>query len=62
LIEECGWKGKRENDAGVHQDHALILVNYGKASGSDILGLAGKIQASVMEKFGLWLEPEVIIV
>ena len=59
LIEQCGWKGFREGDAGVHKDQALVLVNYGKATGMDILELAGRIQRSVREKFGVTLEREV---
>lgn len=62
LIEQCGWKGYREGDAGVHKDQALVLVNYGKATGMDILMLAGKIQRSVMEKFGVTLEREVNVI
>jgi len=62
LIEQCGWKGYREGDAGVHKDQALVLVNYGKATGMDILELAGRIQRSVREKFGVTLEREVNVV
>jgi len=62
LIEKCGWKGFRSGDAAVHQNHALILVNYGNASGKDILNLSNKIRESVLEKFDILLEPEVEIV
>lgn len=62
LIEQAGWKGYREGDVGVHQDHALVLVNYGAASGAELVRLSEKIQASVLEKFGIQLYPEVRIV
>ena len=58
MIETCGWKGKREGDAGVAQQHALVLVNHGNASGQQLLDLARRIAASVHERFGVSLEPE----
>lgn len=61
LIEHCGWKGRREGDAGVHASHALVLVNHGDASGADLLALARHIQAAVRDGFGVELEPEPVI-
>ena len=58
MIEACGWKGFREGDAGVAEQHALVLVNHGQASGAELLGLARRIAASVRERFGVSLEPE----
>ncbi len=62
LIEQCGWKGKSIGNAGVHEQHALVLVNRGGASGAELLALARSIQQSVLDKFGVKLEPEPVIV
>ena len=62
LIEQCGWKGFRSGDAGVHPDQPLVLVNYGSATGKQILALADQIMDSVNKKFGITLEAEVNIV
>ncbi len=62
LIEQCGWKGKRIGDAGVHDKQALVLVNHGKASGKDIFDLSEKIKNSIMDKFGVELNREVLVV
>ncbi|MUH37665.1 UDP-N-acetylmuramate dehydrogenase [Zobellia amurskyensis] len=62
LIEQCGFKGKRYGDAGIHKDQALVLVNHGNATGQEILDLAFKIIAEVKKKFGINISPEVNII
>ncbi len=62
LIEQCGFKGKRFGDAGVHKNQALVLVNFGGASGSDLLKLANKIQDAVLTRYGIEIKPEVNII
>jgi len=61
LIEQTGWKGKRMGNAGVHHQQALVIVNYGNASGQEILQLAQTVQKDVLKKFDITLEPEVYI-
>ena len=58
LIEQAGWKGYREGDAGVHRLQSLVLVNYGQASGAQLHALAQRIQADIFERFGVELEME----
>ncbi|MGV8923192.1 MAG: UDP-N-acetylmuramate dehydrogenase [Thermomonas sp.] len=58
LIDQCGWKGFRDGDAGIAESHALVLVNHGKASGAQLLGLARRIAGSVHARFGVEIAPE----
>lgn len=62
LIEQCGWKGKVVGNTGSHKSQALVLVNYGNASGNEIWDLAIDIKQSVKEKFGIDITPEVNVV
>ncbi len=58
MIEACGWKGQREGDAGISPNHALVLVNHGTATGAELLAFARQVSASVLETFGVPIEPE----
>ena len=58
LIEQAGWKGFRDGDAGVHRLQSLVLVNYGSASGLELLSLAQRIQKDIAERFNVELEME----
>lgn len=59
MIDRCGWKGKQLGRAGVHSKQALVLVNCGGATGDEVISLAGQIQESVFQKFGVAISPEV---
>ncbi len=61
MIEQCGWKGKIVGNTGSHKDQALVLVNYGGATGSEVYQLALDIKKSVFDKFGVEINPEVNI-
>ena len=61
IIDKLGYKGYKKGDAGVHKNQALVLVNHGNASGSEILSLAKEIQEKVFERFNIHLETEVNI-
>jgi len=62
LIEKCGWRGRRKGDAGVHERQALVIVNYGRATGMEIFNLSEEIRESVLDNFGVSLEREVEVI
>lgn len=62
LIEQCGWKGERRDNIGVHELHTLVLVNLGGGKGKNLVQLSQDIQESVKQKFGIELQPEVNLV
>jgi len=62
LIEQSGFKGERDGDAGISNRHALVLVNHGRASGGELWSFARKVIEGVREKFGVVLEPEPVVV
>ncbi|HBO39342.1 MAG TPA: UDP-N-acetylenolpyruvoylglucosamine reductase [Pasteurellaceae bacterium] len=59
LIDQCGLKGYQIGSAAVHQKQALVLINTGNATGSDVVELAHHIRQVVALRFGVWLQPEV---
>ena len=62
LIEQAGFKGKRFGDAGIHKNQALVLVNYGNATGQEILDVSRNIQQTIFDKFGIAIEAEVNVI
>ena len=62
LIEKCGWKGKRIGNVGCYKDHSLVIVNYGGATGEEVLQFANMIKQSVNDNFGIMLDYEVNII
>ncbi|GAK76535.1 UDP-N-acetylenolpyruvoylglucosamine reductase [Nonlabens ulvanivorans] len=62
LIDQCGFKGQRRGDAGVHDKQALVLVNHGNASGQEIIALAKEIQSMVQNRYGITIETEVNLI
>lgn len=58
LIDRCGWKGRRLGPVGMHDRHALVLVNHGGACAVDVAALVQAVQQDVRKQFGVWLEPE----
>ena len=62
LIEQAGFKGKRFGDAGIHKNQALVLVNYGQATGQEILAVAHNIQETILKTYGIQIEAEVNII
>ncbi len=62
LIEQAGFKGKRIGNAGMHAKQALVLVNYGEATGAELWEVAQMVQSEVLSKFGIALEPEVNVI
>jgi UDP-N-acetylmuramate dehydrogenase len=62
LIEQAGFKGKRFGDAGIHKNQALVLVNYGNATGQEILAVSKDIQETVYTIYGIRIEAEVNVI
>ena len=62
MIDQCGWKGKSLGPAAVHDKQALVLVNRGGAKGSDVIALSDAVRASVRDKFGIDIHPEVNVI
>lgn len=61
LLETAGWKGQRFGDLGMHEHQALVMVNYGRATGADVLALEQRIRADIRARFGVELEREPVV-
>jgi len=61
LLEAAGWKGQRVGDLGMHEHQALVMVNYGRATGAEVLALAERIRADIRARFGVELEREPVV-
>jgi len=61
LIEQAGWKGQRLGPVGMHDRQALVLVNHDDATGADVMALAEKVRGDVIERFGVALEQEPVL-
>jgi UDP-N-acetylmuramate dehydrogenase len=62
LIEKCGMKGRIEGQTGTHKEHALVIINLGAATGTEIYNFSQKIKKLVLKKFNILLEEEVNII
>ncbi|MGB0515264.1 MAG: hypothetical protein ACPGJE_10535, partial [Wenzhouxiangellaceae bacterium] len=62
MIDQLGWRGKSVGDAAVFDRHALVLINRGRARGDDVLTLAREIRDSVLQRFGVRLQPEPVLI
>ncbi len=62
LLDQAGWKGKRVGDLGMHAQQALVMVNYGEATQTEVLALADAIQSDIQDKFGVTLEIEPVVI
>lgn len=58
LLQQAGWKGRREGALGMHSEQALVLVNHGAADGRDVEAFSGRLQRDVFQRFGILLERE----
>lgn len=61
LLEQAGWKGRREGDVGMHDKQSLVMINYGQAVGADVISLASAVELDIQHKFGVQLEIEPVV-